>query len=204
MAEDKNIVVDEGKSSISDLWLKEDYWAIWLGAVILLVGSLIYFNNAPEGLDAKIAKANSIMQEQAEYAPFKTVAYYEAQDSKGKLKATSSSIGKTIKSWTSKPKKWKSNPLDAFYMDQAGADALNAKYKPKYEAAAAKTKAAKMAALTAQEAAAQATFTNAALNDEAISKIATWRKLVRLPKKLKRKLNISLTTCSHPFSDFAS
>lgn len=188
MAEDKNIVVDDGRSSISDLWLKEDYWAIWLGALILLVGSFIYFNNPPKDLDAKIATANSIMQEQAEYAPFKTVAYYDAQDSKGKLKATGSPIGKKIKSWTSKPKKWSNNPLDAFYMDQAAADALNAKYKPKYDAAAAKTKASKMAALTAQEAAAQASFKNAALNDEAISKIASWRKDRQASSKAKKKI----------------
>ena len=25
------VVVDRGKSSWSDLWKKEDYWAIWLG-----------------------------------------------------------------------------------------------------------------------------------------------------------------------------
>ena len=31
-----DIVVDVGKSSISDLWKKEDYWAIWLGFLALI------------------------------------------------------------------------------------------------------------------------------------------------------------------------
>ncbi len=26
-----DIVQDEAKTKLSDLWLKEDYWAIWLG-----------------------------------------------------------------------------------------------------------------------------------------------------------------------------
>lgn len=188
MADQKNIVVDEGSSKISDLWLKEDYWAIWLGALILIIGSIIFFNNAPKDLDAKIATANTIMQEQAEYAPFKTVAYYDAQDSKGKLKASNSPIGKMIKSWTAKPKKWKTNPIDAFYMDQATADSLNAKSKPAYEAAAAKTKAAKVEAQTAQAVAAQGAFTNAAFNDEAIAKIETWRKARQASSNAKKKI----------------
>ena len=28
---DENIVIDRAKSSWSDLWKKEDYWAIWIG-----------------------------------------------------------------------------------------------------------------------------------------------------------------------------
>ena len=39
----KDVVTDKGEGSISDLWKKEDYWAIWLGFAILIVGALIYF-----------------------------------------------------------------------------------------------------------------------------------------------------------------
>ena len=37
-AADTNVVVDQGQSKISDLWKKEDYWAIWLGFALLIIG----------------------------------------------------------------------------------------------------------------------------------------------------------------------
>ena len=38
------VVVDIGETKISDLWKKEDYWAIWLGLLILIFGMFVYFN----------------------------------------------------------------------------------------------------------------------------------------------------------------
>ena len=84
------VVVDEAKSSWSDLWKKEDYWAIWLGFVILIVGAFIYFNHKPAGMEEKFAKANAIMTAEAQRSPFKTVAWYEAQTSKEKIKPRAS------------------------------------------------------------------------------------------------------------------
>ena len=46
------VVVDAGKDSFSDLWKKEDYWAIWLGFFILILGIIIYFPSGPEGFQA--------------------------------------------------------------------------------------------------------------------------------------------------------
>ena len=51
MAETQNptkqeVVIDKATSKLSDLWKKEDYWAVWLGFFMLLVGIVIYFNNA--------------------------------------------------------------------------------------------------------------------------------------------------------------
>ena len=48
------VVTDQSKGSFSDLWKKEDYWAIWLGFLILILGMIIYFPNGPTGYRDKI------------------------------------------------------------------------------------------------------------------------------------------------------
>ena len=117
------IVVDRAASRLSDLWKKEDYWAIWLGFLMLIVGIVIYFNNAPADMQKKINEANAVLAAESTKAPFKTVAWYKAVDAKKKLKATSSSIGKTIKKFTNKPHGWSSNPLDSLVLSEAAAAA---------------------------------------------------------------------------------
>ena len=88
MAENEsNVVVDHGQSRLSDLWTKEDYWAIWLGFVILIAGMWLFLANPSPEFAQKVDKANAVMAAEAERAPFKTLAYYKAQDDKGKLKA---------------------------------------------------------------------------------------------------------------------
>ena len=89
------VVTEQVESRISDLWKKEDYWAIWLGFIILLVGALIYFpmGNSYTYKDKKtkeiktvhprvvIEEQNRIIAEEKKN-PFPTVAYYEAKDKK--------------------------------------------------------------------------------------------------------------------------
>jgi len=82
-------VIDRGGGSITELWKKEDYWAIWLGIFILIIGLIIFLPNKPAGMDEKIAKANQTMAAEAKRAPFKTVAWYQAGDAKGGIRATS-------------------------------------------------------------------------------------------------------------------
>ena len=112
------LLVDHGSSKVSDLWKLEDYWAIWLGFLILIVGLIIYLPKGSEEVNKKINESNDILQTESERAPFKTIAWYTALDSKAKLKATSTEIGKDIKQLTGKPKVWSSNPLDAFLMGE--------------------------------------------------------------------------------------
>lgn len=42
--ENGTIVVDRAKSQWSDLWKKEDYWAIWIGFFILAVAMFTVFS----------------------------------------------------------------------------------------------------------------------------------------------------------------
>ncbi|KAF1075187.1 hypothetical protein MKHDV_02230 [Halodesulfovibrio sp. MK-HDV] len=128
----EEVVVDKGYASWSDLVKLEDYWAIWLGFAILVIGLIIYLPNEPKNLRETIAESNAIMQLEANKAPFKTIEYYKAADAKG-MKATSSPIAKTIKKFQNKPHGWSTNPVDAFFMDSTQADAKKAKAVTKYE-----------------------------------------------------------------------
>jgi hypothetical protein len=166
-----DVVVDRGEGKISDLWKKEDYWAIWLGFALLILGMIIYFPRGPEGMRDKINTANTTMEAEAERAPFKTIAWHKAKDSKKKLKATGSPIGKTINKFTSKPHGWSGNPLGAFIMSREAADSKKAKGTEKYEKAQTKEKASLAAAQEAEMAAEAAGFQNAALNTAAAQAI---------------------------------
>ena len=186
----ENIVYDSGKGSLSDLWKKEDYWAIWLGFALLIIGMIIYFPMGDDAVKAKIDKANATLTAESERAPFKTVQWYKALDDKKKLKGTNSTIGKALKKFTSKPKKWKGNPLSAFYLSAEDAKALSAKGKAKYDAAKAKEDAILAEAKAAQVAAAAVSFGNETLNRTAVSKIDEWRAIHAKVGKLKKKAKV--------------
>ncbi|WP_419175294.1 YeiH family protein [Desulfosediminicola sp.] len=194
----ETVVVDEAKSSLSDLWKKEDYWAIWLGFALLLAGLAIFMPRQPEGMQEVFNTSNAIMKQEAAKAPFKTVAFIEAQDAKEKIKARSQNFAKDLAAVMSKPKGWTTNPLDAFIMTQEQADAKNAAAKPKYEAAKVTAVTAKAAAITAENAAAAAGFANTELNSVAEKKIDDWRRANAKESSAKKK------TKNKPFNLFPS
>ncbi|SHO49496.1 YeiH family protein [Desulfopila aestuarii] len=186
---DTNIVVDHGQSSWSDLWTKEDYLAIWLGLLIIAISLTAYFGYGPkEEFTAKINAANQIQAAEVEKAPFKTVAWYKADDDKKKLKASSGSFGKFVSHWTKHPGSWKSNPIDAFIMSDAQAKALNDKAMPAYEDAKGKSAAALTSAQEAEAAAGAAAFKDQSLNDAAAAKIADWRAAEKKVASAKKKI----------------
>jgi len=182
-----DVVTERAKSQWSDLWKKEDYLAIWLGFIILIVGMLIYFPRPPAGMNEKLAEANSILKSEAEAAPLKTVAWYKAFDAKNKLKATSEPIGKKIKTITSKPHGWKNNPVPAFFMNAEQAEAKKAKASKKYEEAESKEKAALAAAEAAEASARVADFRDAELNVAATKAVNNWREAHRKALSAKKK-----------------
>ena len=181
------VVTDQSKGSFSDLWKKEDYWAIWLGFFILILGMIIYFPSGPEGYRDKIAKANATLKAESARAPFKTVAWYQAGDAKKKLRARNASIGKWIGKFMGKPHGWKANPFGAFYRSKAAADAANAKAKPKYETAKKAADGALAKAKAAEAAAAAGGFKDAKLNQAAEDGVAGWRSASAKASKAKSK-----------------
>ena len=66
--ESSNVVVDRAQSHWSDLWKKEDYWAIWLGFALLIAAICIFINGAPASYKETIDKSNAIMKVEAEKA----------------------------------------------------------------------------------------------------------------------------------------
>ncbi len=173
--QDAEIVIDHGRSKVSDLWKLEDYWAIWLGFIILFVGLIIYLPEGSEEVSNKIDESNGILQTESKRAPFKTIAWYTALDSKAKLKATSTQIGKDIKELTGTPKSWNSNPLDAFLMGEEESNLLKQNVEKKYiDAKDTESKALVIAQLAEDEAAAFK-FSNEELNIKAVTAIDNWR-----------------------------
>ena len=178
MATDSNIVVDDGRAKWSDLWLKEDYWAIWIGFFIIIVTGLIMMNGRDE-IAAKIEKQNAIIA--AEKAkPFKTIELIDAQAAKKKVTGASLPAAKTIVSYLGKPGKWDGNPMNSFISHK------KADKEPAAKAAAEKAKAAKAAAKVAQDAAAAANFQDAELNKAAETAIKAWQKDAKAADKAKK------------------
>ncbi len=184
-------VIDKGKSSISDLWKKEDYWAIWLGFILLAVGLFLYLPNPPENMEQKIQEANAVLEAESARAPFKTIEYHNAVDAKKKLKANSSDIGKAIKSFTAKPHTWTTNPVTSFFYSDEAAQAKADAAKPKAEAAKAALADALTKAEASQAAAAAANFENAQLNEQAKADIAAWREAQKKSSSASKKTKVS-------------
>ncbi len=187
MAEVQDVVTDRAQTRLSDLWTKEDYWAIWLGFILLIAGALIYIPRAPEGLHETINQANAVLEAEAARAPFKTIEWYQASDTKQGLKASSLPHGKAIGNFMAKPHGWSGNPLEAFVMSSEKAAAKKASATAKYESAKAKEEAALVQARAAQEAAAAAEFKNPRLNETAVAAIAAWRQAHRETSAAKKK-----------------
>jgi len=85
-----------------------------LGFILIGVALLVFLPRPPEGMREKIDAANAVLQAEAEAAPYRTIAWYKANDAKGEIKATSEDYAKTIDKWLQQPHGWKHNPLEAF------------------------------------------------------------------------------------------
>ncbi len=172
---DQNVVTDDGRSKISDLWKKEDYWAIWLGFIILIIGYFCFVADIPEAFRTTVQKSNATLAAEASKSPFKTIEYYNAQSAKDKLSARSNDAGKFISKYLAQPGGWKTNPLDAFYRSDAVAKESSEKAKPAAEKSAAAAAEALNMAKTAQADAAAAGYKDAELNAKAEKAIDAWR-----------------------------
>jgi uncharacterized integral membrane protein (TIGR00698 family) len=182
-----DVVQDVGKWKWSELWKKEDWWAVWLGFALLILGMIIYFPHAGD-MKAKIEAAEAKYGKEAQRTDqFKTIAWYQLSDAKKKAKARSIPIGKWLKKFTSKPHKWKTNPLNAFYQSESAAAAKRDKAKEKYEKLKAKAEAAFEQAVAAEKKAEAAGFSNASLNAAAKDAIEKWRNAKLLAGKAKSK-----------------
>ena len=184
------IVVDVGKWEWSEMWKKEDWWAVWLGFFILLMGVFIYFPHAGD-MKAKLTEIEGKYLADAEKTDkFKTIAWYQLNDAKKGVKAKDIDAGKWLSNFSKKPRSWKSNPLESFVMSQETADAKKASAMTKYETAKAAEEEALAAAQAAEAAAEAAGFNDTALNDAAKTSIADWRDAWLKASKAKGKTKV--------------
>lgn len=167
---------------------KEDFWAIILGLGLLVIGSLLLFNTNPKGIDKQKEYAQSL-EEQADYAPFKTIEWYENFDNLKKIKASGTKVGSYLKKITSKPSSWKFNPLNAFVLSSEAAKKKDEAGQEKYETKLKELEGLFKLAQDKQKVASDATFNNENLNEEAISAINEWRTGVADVAAAKKKVS---------------
>jgi hypothetical protein len=182
-------VIDSGKTSLRDLYTKEDWMAVWMGFVLLIVGLLIYLPNPPEKA-AEIPKYNTVMKEEAAKAPFKTIEWHNASSAKRGVRATNQDFAKTIQKFLSAPSDWSTNPLDALIRTEETAKAMGAPFKEAADKAKAAAEAAIAKAKAAQTAAAAAGFKDANLNAAADKDIKAWQEAKDKASKADGKVNV--------------
>ncbi len=170
-----DVVIDKLSWQWSDLYKKEDWLAIWLGFILLLVGLIIFLPRPPADLDAKLASAEAILATEDARAPFHTIEWHKANDTKSGLRGRSEAHGKTIATWLSTPGRWPSNPIEALYLSESRAAEIRAAATAAFEQAKQRTPEALERAEAAQADAAAAGFQNESLNQEAEAAIKQWR-----------------------------
>lgn len=92
-------------SGWSDLWKLEDWWAVWLGGLILGVAALIAWNSRPADWTEQLQQLET-----------------EKKSSTGDAKAVSDrqkklvdALAKPLKNRVGKPKDWQASPFEAIY-----------------------------------------------------------------------------------------
>lgn len=184
---DAAFVVDKQGWEWSQLWKKEDWLAIWLGFIILIVGLLIFLPRPPADLDAKLAGANTIMKSESERAPFHTIEWHQANATKTGLRGSGEPHGKTLAKWLSRPARWASNPLQALYLSEDQAAQVRENAAAAYDQAKARTAEALANARAAQSTAEAAGFQDRQLNKEAEAAIGAWRDALKKESSAKSK-----------------
>ena len=189
MSGDSQVVRDVGKWEWSEMWKKDDWWAIWLGFAILLAGVFIYYPHAGD-MRNKLEKAEVMYSAAASRTDaLKTIAWYELSDAKAKVQAQKIDAGKWLISVTKKTRKWTTNPLDGFFMSREKADAKKAKAQAKYDEAITNTTMFYAAAQAAELAAETAGFGNEDLNDTAKGAIRDWRNAKFVEGRAQKKVS---------------
>ncbi len=182
-----DIVVDQSKWEWSEMWKKEDWWAIWLGFIILITGMVVYFPHSGD-MKAKIAEADAKYGAAAiRTTDIKTIAWYKHYDAKKKAEARKIPAGKWLSKFSGKPKKWTVNPIQSFVMGEEQAQSKAEKAKVKYEKKKATMDEAYAAAQEAEASAEAAGFENKELNAAATAAIGKWRDAKLAAGKAKKK-----------------
>ncbi|MDE7371107.1 MAG: putative sulfate exporter family transporter, partial [Desulfovibrio sp.] len=181
-----DIVIDRGKSQFSDLWKKEDYWAIWIGLFLIIVAVCLVFGGRSD-LESKYDQYAATLKAEAA-KPFKTIEWYDASAAQKGLQGQKLPAVAALINYIKTPARWSSNPLDSLILSKADADRMNASVQPKVDEAKAAEAAALDAAKTAQAMAADAGFQDNSLNDAAAGAIGAWQKAKKATADASKKI----------------
>ncbi|GAB5552043.1 MAG: putative sulfate exporter family transporter [Saprospiraceae bacterium] len=173
----------------SRLLTHDDYWAIWLGGFLLLLGLIISFVQQPAAMQED-QDWYATMETESARAPFKTIEWHEASDAQMGIKGMDTPMGKFLKKLSGKPGTWSSNPLDAFGTNQAKVSAAAEQYQADYEAAVQLRDTIKFGATTLQSAAEALNFQNEEVNAKAEEAIAAWQTAKVDAQNLKKKAQL--------------
>ena len=188
-AQPEYVVIESGRTTLRELYKKEDWMAVWMGFLILIIGLAIYLPRPPEKA-AEIPKYNTIMKEEAAKAPFKTIEWYNASSAKRGIRARDQDFGKTIQNFLAAPSDWNTNPVEALYRSEETAKAMGAPFKEAADKAKAAAEAALASAKSAQAAAADAGFKDPTLNAAAEKEISAWQKAKDASSKADSKFKV--------------
>jgi hypothetical protein len=194
------VVVDKGKWEWSELWRKEDWWAIWLGALALVIGLIIFLPRPPADMDAKLASAEATKAAEEARAPFQTIEWHQANDTMTGMRARSEPHGKTIARWLATPERWRDNPSLAL-PERGGSRQAARGGRAEVRGGQGKDRRTLAEAKAAQEAAAAANFQNPELNSQAEAAIGDWRTAREAEAKVRTRPRRRASTGSLPDRD---
>lgn len=89
---------------------KDDYWAIWIGGLLLIGGLLIFWLGTPQEWSDQMSVDIAIVMDDTASSD----AVDRATENLKSTKATTTPVGKFLKKLTSKPSKWESAPWAVF------------------------------------------------------------------------------------------
>jgi uncharacterized membrane protein YadS len=181
------VVIESGKTTLKDLYTKEDWMAVWMGFILLMVGLLVFLPRPPANMNEDLSRYNATMKEEAARAPFKTVAWHQASAAKRGIRARDQQFAKKIQGFLRAPGGWKSNPLTALYRSKEAAQAMNAAAQEAFDRSKAAEATTFYEAKAAEVAAAAAGFRDTNLNREAEREIGAWVTAKDRVSKTKRK-----------------
>jgi uncharacterized membrane protein YadS len=171
----------------SPLLLKDDYWSIWLGLGLLIVGLLSFYLFIPSGWEKQHADLEKTLQEERNKAPYKTIRWQEALEEKEKLKGSKLPLGQVLSQLTTKPSGWKFNPLYAFMHSEKKANEVKATVQDQYEETLLHEQQSRQLAELADSTAHQAGYQNAGYNTQAEKAINQWLSAKEALSNIRKK-----------------
>ncbi len=173
MADNDNVVTETRTPMLTQMHKTEDWWAIWLAGILLVLSLIAIFVWKPPV--EELPQYRAIMNQEMETAGFRTIAYVEAESQLNSIRARNHGLTAMVSTLTARPKSWETNPIQSVYMSESDAAARRAAAAPRLEAAQERLAQARTEAQAAENAARAANFENSALNAEARAELAEWR-----------------------------